>query len=268
MAARSQGVRRLMREAAELSQPTDMYVAKPLDDNLFEWHFTIRGPPDSPFEGGIYHGRITLPHDYPMKPPSLMLLTPTGRFETNTKICLSISAYHPETWLPSWSIGTALTALIAFMTTPGKGALGSLDCNDEQRRKFAKQSLTWKCKDCGCDMKSIFELMQEQASQKPINSDVTNDSDAKTQDTTQSDIFGKPIDVSLPAFESQSSAPQPTQVVQHIPVRTEISPATVSSRPVLQQQRIVNNASSTGFLIFVFSAIFFALLCRRLTAMQ
>lgn len=44
-------------------------------DNLFEWHFSIRGPPNSDFEGGIYHGRITLPPDYPMKPPSIILLT-------------------------------------------------------------------------------------------------------------------------------------------------------------------------------------------------
>lgn len=44
-------------------------------DNLFEWHFTIRGPADSEFEGGIYHGRIVLPPEYPMKPPSIILLT-------------------------------------------------------------------------------------------------------------------------------------------------------------------------------------------------
>lgn len=42
---------------------------------MFEWHFTIRGPADSEFEGGIYHGRIVLPPEYPMKPPSIILLT-------------------------------------------------------------------------------------------------------------------------------------------------------------------------------------------------
>ena len=44
-------------------------------DNLFEWHFTIRGPGDSEFDGGVYHGRIVLPPEYPMKPPSIILLT-------------------------------------------------------------------------------------------------------------------------------------------------------------------------------------------------
>ncbi len=83
-------------------------------------------PPQT--QGGIYHGRITLPPEYPFKPPSFIMLTPSGRFETNTKICLSISSHHPEHWQPSWSVRTALTALISFLPTPGNGALGSLVC--------------------------------------------------------------------------------------------------------------------------------------------
>ncbi|KAJ6847282.1 ubiquitin-conjugating enzyme E2 32 [Iris pallida] len=69
-----------------------------------------------------------------------MLLTPNGRFETQTKICLSISNYHPEHWQPSWSVRTALVALIAFMPTNPGGALGSLDYNKEERRKLAIKS--------------------------------------------------------------------------------------------------------------------------------
>jgi len=26
-------------------------------DNIFEWHFTVRGPRDTEFEGGVYHGK-------------------------------------------------------------------------------------------------------------------------------------------------------------------------------------------------------------------
>jgi hypothetical protein len=52
-----------------------------------EWHCTIRGPAGTEFEGGIYHLRILLPAEYPFRPPSLMLLTPNGRFELNTKVC-------------------------------------------------------------------------------------------------------------------------------------------------------------------------------------
>ena len=68
-----QSVRHLHRsEDADLSNISCIYSEQ---DNLFEWHFTIRGPGDSEFDGGVYHGRIILPPEYPMKPPSIILLT-------------------------------------------------------------------------------------------------------------------------------------------------------------------------------------------------
>jgi len=106
---------------------------------LFEWHFTILGPKDSEFEGGHYHGRIILPTEYPMKPPSIIMLTPNGRFELHQKICLSASEYHPELWQPSWSIRTVLLAIIGFMPTKGAGAVASMDCSPEDRMKMARR---------------------------------------------------------------------------------------------------------------------------------
>src|SRR5579862_7940170 len=46
-------------------------------------HFTIRGPPGSDFEGGRFHGRITLPSQYPFKPPSFRFSHLNGRFEVS-----------------------------------------------------------------------------------------------------------------------------------------------------------------------------------------
>eukprot|EP00053_Salpingoeca_punica_P008591 m.76871 g.76871 ORF g.76871 m.76871 type:complete len:298 (+) comp14667_c0_seq1:294-1187(+) len=146
---RSPSVKRIMREAEELSQPTDQYYAAPLEENLFEWHFTIKGPADTPFEGGLYHGRIQLPAEYPLKPPNIIMLTPNGRFETGKKICLSISAYHPETWQPSWSIRTVLIALIGFLPTKGEGAVAALDYTAQERRDLAQKSVNWVCPICG-----------------------------------------------------------------------------------------------------------------------
>ncbi|KAL8157931.1 ubiquitin-conjugating enzyme E2 32-like [Apium graveolens] len=134
-------VKRILQELKEMqSNPSDDFMSLPLEENIFEWQFAIRGPSETEFEGGIYHGRIQLPSEYPFKPPSFMLLTPNGRFETQTKICLSISNHHPEHWQPSWSVRTALTALIAFMPTNPSGALGSLDYKKEERRVLAVKS--------------------------------------------------------------------------------------------------------------------------------
>ncbi len=69
-------VKRILADVRELqSHPSSRYYASPLEDNMFEWHFTIRGPADSHFANGIYHGRILLPTDYPFKPPNIVFLT-------------------------------------------------------------------------------------------------------------------------------------------------------------------------------------------------
>ncbi|KAE9550446.1 hypothetical protein FO519_006336 [Halicephalobus sp. NKZ332] len=251
MSTRSPGVRRLMQEAKELSEPTDMYIARPLEENLFEWHFTIRGPPDSPYEGGLYHGRIILPDVYPHKPPNFVILTPNGRFETNTKICLSISSYHPETWLPSWSIGTALVALIAFFSTPGKGAVGSLECSDQQRRKLAQDSLKWTCSTCGCKMSEIFEELKTAEGKKPCAELPPTNPDVEEEST--------PSEVQDP-----STAVQPEPVVE-APSPPIIQPQPQLRAPIRQEvHQETNNSSTVAILIFFFTALFFGLAYRRL----
>ena len=101
----------LVKEAQELaSAPSPEYTAAPLESDLFEWHFTFKGPPNSAYSDGIYHGRIVLPPAYPLRPPSFRFSTPSGRFETNREICLSISGHHEETWQPAWGVRTALVA--------------------------------------------------------------------------------------------------------------------------------------------------------------
>lgn len=163
-------IKRIMSELKEFQKdPSTDYTATHLEDNLFEWHFTIRGPRGTEFEGGVYHGRIILPSEYPLKPPHIILLTPNGRFQTNKKICLSVSAHHPETWQPSWSIRTVLIALISFMPTPGEGAIGSLDYKPEERRLLALKSKSWRCPKCD---KTNEEILSDQV--LPENSDRNN----------------------------------------------------------------------------------------------
>ena len=148
--SKSPSLRRIQADIRELAlDPSDRYHAAPLENDMFEWHFTIRGADDTEFEGGVYHGRILLPAEYPFKPPNIIFLTPSGRFETNTKVCLSFSAFHPELWQPAWGIRLILEALISFLPTPADGAIGSLDWSKEERRRLAKKSIEFSCPICG-----------------------------------------------------------------------------------------------------------------------
>ncbi|KAL1435729.1 hypothetical protein MTO96_010514 [Rhipicephalus appendiculatus] len=138
---------RLRLEYAKLLREPVPYVsAHPLPADILEWHFAVKGPENTPLEGGVYHGKLRFPADFPFSPPSIYLITPNGRFQCNTRLCLSISDYHPESWNPSWSMSSILTGLLSFMVdeTP---TLGSLDTTVEQKKKLARESLRFNLED-------------------------------------------------------------------------------------------------------------------------
>jgi ubiquitin-conjugating enzyme E2 J2 len=90
-------VRRLQRELKALKKdPMDGIDARPLDDNIRVWHYCIRGSAGTVYEGGYYHGTLEFPKDYPLKPPAIKILTPSGRFKEDRKLCFSFSDFHPE----------------------------------------------------------------------------------------------------------------------------------------------------------------------------
>ncbi|GME57566.1 putative ubiquitin-conjugating enzyme e2 j1 protein [Neofusicoccum parvum] len=153
-------IKRILKEASELANHASAdYHAEPLEDNLFEWHFTLRGPPaPSPYADGLYHGRIILPAQYPLRPPSFRFVTPTGRFEVNREICLSISGHHEESWQPAWGIRTALVAIRSFMDTDAKGQVGGIDSTEPARRKMAAESAAFRCAACA---KTNADIMRE-----------------------------------------------------------------------------------------------------------
>ncbi|GAA93423.1 uncharacterized protein L969DRAFT_96053 [Mixia osmundae IAM 14324] len=155
----TKATKRLLSELRQLQQdPPSNIVARPLEDDLFEWHFTITNVDGDDFNEGVYHGRILLPAEYPLKPPDFMLLTPNGRFELNKKICLSISGYHEDLWQPAWSIRLALVSLASFFSTEAAGAIGGLQTPSAERKKLAKQSRNWTCPTCKA---SNHELISE-----------------------------------------------------------------------------------------------------------
>ncbi|CAN0407842.1 unnamed protein product [Pylaiella littoralis] len=128
---------------------SDTFRLKPVG-NMFEWHFTFLGAKDSPFEGGLYHGSICLPADYPLSGPSVRLLNASQRFKVGSRICLSASEYHQETWQPSWTVTSLVTALVAHMTEPAV-ELGSVQgATRSQKRRAAARSRSFECAVCGC----------------------------------------------------------------------------------------------------------------------
>jgi len=126
--------------------PVPYVTADPLPSNILEWHYVVEGPKDSLYEGGFYHGKLIFPVEYPFRPPSIYMITPSGRFKTNTRLCLSISDFHPDTWNPAWSVATILTGLLSFMLEKAP-TFGSIETSDYEKRIFAQQSVKFNLKD-------------------------------------------------------------------------------------------------------------------------
>ncbi|KAF8815167.1 UBC-like protein [Phlegmacium glaucopus] len=135
--------KRLSKEyAAMQKEPPPFVWAAPDEKNILTWNFLIRGPPDSPFAGGEYHGVLLFPSEYPFKPPGIKMFTPSGRFQPDRKICFSMSDFHPGSWNPAWSVATILTGLLSFMLSD-EMTTGSVNSSESHKRAFAARSHSW-----------------------------------------------------------------------------------------------------------------------------
>jgi len=70
------------------------------------------------------------------------MLTPSGRFQPDRRICFSMSDFHPGSWNPAWSVATILTGLLSFMLSD-EMTTGSVTSSDAHKRVFAQRSHGW-----------------------------------------------------------------------------------------------------------------------------
>mmetsp|Transcript_16946 Transcript_16946/g.36476 ORF Transcript_16946/g.36476 Transcript_16946/m.36476 type:complete len:218 (-) Transcript_16946:376-1029(-) len=142
--AETKATTRLRREFQQLqSEHIPHVVARPTEENILVWHYVLHDlPSESVYHTGIYWGKLVFPKEYPLKPPSIYMLTPSGRFEVNTRLCLSMSDFHPESWNPSWRIESILVGLVSFMLDPAEPrTAGGLHVSSAKRQEYAQGSL-------------------------------------------------------------------------------------------------------------------------------
>ncbi|TIB82292.1 UBC-like protein [Wallemia mellicola] len=123
-------------------QPPPFGFARPDEKDILKWHYVLRGPPDSPYMGGEYHGTLAFPAQYPFKPPEIRMKTPSGRFQPNTSICTTFSSFHPASWNPAWSVASILTGLLSFFLDDEIGT-GGIRATRSERLLLASKSRTF-----------------------------------------------------------------------------------------------------------------------------
>ncbi|CAM9203458.1 unnamed protein product [Heterosigma akashiwo] len=122
------GQKRLKKELENLKKSDDNDIKLYENpENMRKIQGFIRGPPDTPFAGGIYELKIDIGQQYPMVPPTMEFVTkifhPNIHFDTG-EICLDILK---KEWSPAWGLQAACRAIIAIMSDPA--ADSPLNCD-------------------------------------------------------------------------------------------------------------------------------------------
>lgn len=110
--------RRIVKETQRLiAEPVAGISATPYEDNLRYFAVAIEGPPDSPYEKGIFQLELFLPADYPMAPPKVRFLTKIYHPNVDKlgRICLDILK---DKWSPALQIRTVLLSIQALLSAP------------------------------------------------------------------------------------------------------------------------------------------------------
>ncbi|VDO49751.1 unnamed protein product [Schistosoma margrebowiei] len=175
----STALQRLKQDYLRLSKdPVPYITAEPLPTNLFEWHYVIKGPADSPYKGGYYHGKLVFPRDFPFRPPSIYMITPNADF--SCRLCLSISDFHPDTWNPAWSVSSILTGLLSFMLE-NTCTMGSVVTSTCTKKQLAKTSGDFNLKsEIFCELfPGIVKEIRENLTAEELRSKLLNSSNQR-----------------------------------------------------------------------------------------
>jgi ubiquitin-conjugating enzyme E2 D/E len=111
-------IKRLRRELQDI-QKNDIpnMSAGPINNNLFEWNAVILGPCDTPYEGGIFYLNISIPSNYPFKPPTVIFKTKIYHPNINSagNICLDILK---DQWNAALTISKILLSICSLLSDP------------------------------------------------------------------------------------------------------------------------------------------------------
>jgi len=111
-------LKRINKELMDLGRdPPAQCSAGPVGDDLFHWQATIMGPPDSPYQGGVFFLTIHFPTDYPFKPPKVAFTTRIyhPNINSNGSICLDILRSQ---WSPALTISKVLLSICSLLCDP------------------------------------------------------------------------------------------------------------------------------------------------------
>jgi ubiquitin-protein ligase len=135
------GTKRVLKEILDYKKQRETlgYGLSFSEKNLGIIYFIIRDLEEE-YKEGEYIFRISLPDDYPFRPPVVSSLTPSGRFDPGKSICLSISHFHSESWSPLITMEKLIYSIISTFGDNDISGMGMISTTSEVKQQLARQS--------------------------------------------------------------------------------------------------------------------------------
>ena len=111
-------LKRINRELQNLDRDPPGHVsAGPVGDDLLHWQGTIVGPPDSPYQGGVFFLTIRFPTKYPFEPPKVAFTTKIYHPNINSNGSISLDILHSR-WCTALTISKVLLSICSLLCDP------------------------------------------------------------------------------------------------------------------------------------------------------
>ena len=136
-------LKRIQGDVKDLDRNRMEFVQGIQDENNIKLFYFMLRPRELPYIGGLFIGKIELPDDYPKTPGSFYMLTPNGRFTINSKICLTNSSYHRESWTPIWSIRNTIVGISSIFVADDTTGISHIKDTKENRERYTCESIQY-----------------------------------------------------------------------------------------------------------------------------
>ncbi|KAL2043928.1 hypothetical protein N7G274_003448 [Stereocaulon virgatum] len=142
--------KRIVKEYSELQKnpPLGMKISLPSEADMHQWQILIDGPKGSPYEGGVFTLQLSLPTEYPFKPPTLSFKTkiyhPNVTNDDKGSMCLGM--LRADEWKPSSKIDAVLGFARRLLSEPqpDDAVEGGIAREfKENKKEFIKNAKAW-----------------------------------------------------------------------------------------------------------------------------
>jgi len=111
-------MRRIIKEFQVLeTEPPLPCNADSVDEDLFHWLVSMRGPKGTPYSEGVFDLEVRFPLDYPFAPPKILFNTKIyhPNINSNGNICLDILK---DEWSPVLTISKIILSISSLLSDP------------------------------------------------------------------------------------------------------------------------------------------------------